>query len=55
MSSELETYITDARANGLSDEEIRNSLVLAGWDEKDIEQALAQHVSSKERSVSSDV
>lgn len=41
MAAELKTYIEKARDKKLSDEQIKNSLVAAGWQEEQIAEALS--------------
>src|SRR6266446_3070857 len=42
MVAELKSYIEKAREKKLSDEQINNSLTAAGWQEKQIAEALSQ-------------
>src|SRR6266568_9213829 len=42
MAAELKSYISKAREKKLSDEQITNSLVAAGWQKEQIAQALSQ-------------
>lgn len=41
MTLDLQTYIHESRAKGMSDDQIRQSLVSAGWQASDIDAALA--------------
>jgi len=43
MAAELKTYIEKAREKKLSDEQIKNSLTAAGWQEEQIAEALSQN------------
>ena len=42
MAAELKSYIAKAREKKLSDEQIKNSLTAAGWQEEQIAEALTQ-------------
>lgn len=40
MNPDLQNYITQARASGMTDDQIRQNLVAKGWQQNDIEEAL---------------
>ncbi len=42
MAAELTTYITNAREKNVTDEEIKNHLISAGWQPEQVAQALSQ-------------
>jgi hypothetical protein len=43
ITLELENYIKQSRAQGMSDDQIRQNLLSGGWNKVDLDQALSEH------------